>query len=124
MTEGRNTGFKKILEALEKNGSPLPEFETDEAHDYFITRLFVREGFYDYQEDNQDVNGTLSGTLSHPEDQKKKIKALIRGNPKITRKELGLVLSISERSIQRLLNDMPDIHFTGGGRSGHWVIDE
>ena len=124
LTEGRNTGFKKILEALEKNGSPLPEFETDEAHDYFITRLFVREGFYDYQEDNQDVNGTLSGTLSHPEDQKKKIKALIRGNPKITRKELGLVLSISERSIQRLLNDMPDIHFTGGGRSGHWVIDE
>ena len=124
MTEGRNTGFKKILEALEKNGSPLPEFETDEAHDYFITRLFVRKGFYDYQEDNQDVNGTLSGTLSHPEDQKKKIKALIRGNPKITRKELGLVLSISERSIQRLLNGMPDIHFTGGGRSGHWVIDE
>ena len=33
-----------ILEALEKNGSPLPEFETDENHDYFITRLFVRMG--------------------------------------------------------------------------------
>ena len=49
LTEGRNTGFKKILDALNKNGSPLPEFETDEAHDYFITRLFVRGGFYDYQ---------------------------------------------------------------------------
>ena len=31
LTEGRNTGFKKIVDALEVNGSPKPEFETDEA---------------------------------------------------------------------------------------------
>ena len=41
LTEGRNTGFKKILRAIKKNGSPLPVFETDEAHDYFVTRFFV-----------------------------------------------------------------------------------
>lgn len=29
LTEGRNTGFKKILNALEANGSPKPEFEPD-----------------------------------------------------------------------------------------------
>lgn len=46
LTEGRNTGFRKILNALERNGSPKPEFETDEEHSYFITRLFVREGFW------------------------------------------------------------------------------
>lgn len=45
LTEGRNTGFNKILNALKKNGSPLPEFETNDAHDYFITRLFIRSGF-------------------------------------------------------------------------------
>ena len=45
MTEGRNTGFKKILDALEANGSPKPEFETDKDHSYFISRLFVHEGF-------------------------------------------------------------------------------
>ena len=55
LTEGRNTGFKKILNALKKNGSPLPEFETDESHDYFITRLFVREGFYDYENGTEIV---------------------------------------------------------------------
>ncbi len=34
LTEGRNTGFKKITDALEANGSPKPEFETDESrHD-------------------------------------------------------------------------------------------
>ena len=36
LTEGRNTGFKKILDAIHANGSPLPEFETDEDHTYFI----------------------------------------------------------------------------------------
>ena len=45
LTEGRNTGFGKILSALEENGSPKPEFETDEGHNYSITRLFVHEAF-------------------------------------------------------------------------------
>lgn len=45
LTEGRNTGFKKILDALNNNGSPKPEFETDEDRSYFISRLFVQEEF-------------------------------------------------------------------------------
>lgn len=32
LTEGRNTGFKKILDSIRANGSPLPEFETDDEH--------------------------------------------------------------------------------------------
>lgn len=53
LTEGRNTGFKKILDALEANGSPKPEFETDEERSYFITRLFIHEGFLEnYKEVN------------------------------------------------------------------------
>ena len=45
LTEGRNTGFKKILDALEENGSPKPIFETDDDHSYFISRLFIHKGF-------------------------------------------------------------------------------
>ena len=45
LTEGRNIDFKKILDALEANGSPKPEFETDDARTYFITRLFIHEKF-------------------------------------------------------------------------------
>lgn len=33
LTEGRNTGFKKILDALEANSSPKPEFETESCDD-------------------------------------------------------------------------------------------
>ena len=45
LAEGRNTGFGKILRTLEENGSPKPEFETDDDHSYFISRLFVHEAF-------------------------------------------------------------------------------
>ena len=33
------------MDALEANGSPKPEFETDEDRSYFVTRLFIHEGF-------------------------------------------------------------------------------
>jgi ATP-dependent DNA helicase RecG len=47
LIEGRNTGFRKILRTLEHNGSPLPEFETDEERSYFITRLRRHPAFAD-----------------------------------------------------------------------------
>lgn len=47
MTEGRNTGFSKILKALEENGSPKPEFETDDEHSYFISRIYAHDAFLD-----------------------------------------------------------------------------
>jgi len=55
LTEGRNTGFKKILDALQSNGSPLPEFETDEAHDYFVSRLYIHPAFLDDTSSNQNL---------------------------------------------------------------------
>ena len=48
LTEGRNAGFRNFLDALRQNSSPLSEFETNGAHDYFIARLFIRDGFFDY----------------------------------------------------------------------------
>lgn len=39
LTEGRSTGIPKILRAMAANGSPPPEFETDEEHSYFQVRL-------------------------------------------------------------------------------------
>lgn len=82
LTEGRNTGFRKILKALEKNGSPLPEFETDEAHDYFITRLYVRDGFYDYQ---KKIDASIAE--ENPKDTQENPKETATDNPKETAAE-------------------------------------
>ena len=52
-----------------------------------------------------------------------RLRELIRRDSKTTRKQMAEALGISERSVQRILNKMSDVHFTGGGRKGHWVID-
>jgi ATP-dependent DNA helicase RecG len=41
LTEGRSTGIPKILRAIKQNGSPQPEFETDEDRNYFLVRFPV-----------------------------------------------------------------------------------
>ena len=61
LTEGRNTGFKKILDALEANGSPKPEFETNEDRSFFITRLFIHEAF------KKSTNIVEGGDISNSE---------------------------------------------------------
>lgn len=49
LTEGRNTGFRKIWNALRLNGSPEPLFETDEERTYFATTLYIHPEFLDQQ---------------------------------------------------------------------------
>lgn len=43
LTEGRNTGIRKMLAALRNNGSPDPVFETDEDRLYFLVTIFSRQ---------------------------------------------------------------------------------
>lgn len=45
LTEGRNTGFGKILNALEKNGLPKPLFETDDERTSFAATIFIHPNF-------------------------------------------------------------------------------
>jgi ATP-dependent DNA helicase RecG len=39
LTEGRSTGIPKIREAMRRNGSPPPRFDTDEERTYFLAEL-------------------------------------------------------------------------------------
>ena len=53
LSEKRSTGITKILETLRLNGSPLPEFETDDERNYFIVTIRPHETF---QIDNKTKN--------------------------------------------------------------------
>ena len=114
LTEGRNTGFKKILDALEANGSPKPEFETDDDRSYFITRLFIHEGFLkktgerslnEVSEKNErSLSEVLSGVLK-PSDfcKAKKIIRFIEENGEITPKDAEMVSGKSPATARRYL---------------------
>ena len=123
------SGLKKIKTLCDEAGVKY-EFQKEA---YGFTVVFYRhcgEGWAwsgnqeDSQKDNQSASGTLDGTLSPSDDPKGYLKKLIMQNQKVTRKQMAASLGISERSIQRLLNSMPEVRFTGGGRSGHWEIED
>jgi ATP-dependent DNA helicase RecG len=44
LTEGRSTGIPKILRVMKQNGSPAPQFESDEERTSFLIRLPVHRG--------------------------------------------------------------------------------
>ena len=60
LTEGRSTGIPKMLRTMTENGSPAPEFETDEDRTYNLVRLPVHADA-DWQE-LAGTGGTSRGT--------------------------------------------------------------
>ena len=123
------SGLKKIKTLCDEAGVKY-EFQKEA---YGFTVVFYRHcgegwgwsgGQEDSQKDDQTASGTLNGTLSPSDDPRTQLKKLITQNKKVTRKQMAAALGISERSVQRLLNSMPEVRFTGGGRSGHWEISD
>ncbi len=45
LSEKKSTGISKILRELKRNGSPMPEFETDVDRTYMITTIKIHERF-------------------------------------------------------------------------------
>ena len=132
LTEGRNTGFKKILDAIHANGSPLPEFEMDDERTYFITRFFVHEAFraagnnpskekenwndnvYNVQKDVQKKTGLETEVL-----------AIITVQKDITLTKMAVQLNVSPKTVQRAIDVLKAGGFVvrkGGRRYGYWEI--
>lgn len=132
LTEGRNTGFKKILDALAENGSPKPEFETDESHSYFITRLFIQVEFLKGNGDESTPKSTPKSTPLRKrekelkrEELRREILELIKKNSNITKVEMAETLGVTIYALKRELAFMAEEHvaeFVGFSRNGKWVI--
>ena len=130
LTEGRNTGFKKILDALEANGSPKPEFETDEARSYFITRLFVHKGFNSVNEDEHQKEPKRSQKgakkeLKKGNERKQAIMELLIANPTMTQTQLREQLNLTRKQIQTDMKELQEegmLIRDGSNRKGRWII--
>lgn len=133
LTEGRNTGIRKILNALEKNGSPLPESITDEDHSYFITRLFIRDGFYDYDNVVENVAeelpptmaSLLSGFTKKKREAAMRLALAILENSQITISEMAAISGMTTRTVQRYLKEFQDVGAmkrTGSDKSGERIL--
>lgn len=129
LTEGRNTGFGKILSALEENGSPKPEFETDEGHNYFITRLFVHKAFMKQERKGAEVGrkGAKVGRKGAKKGIERSLEILnrMRENPLITQVKLMEEFGLSRKQIQNIIQYLRQnglVEREGSNRSGKWIV--
>ena len=128
LTEGRNTGFKKILDALEANGSPKPEFETDEDRSYFITRLFIHEKFVN--DSDEELKRSRKGAEKEPKkgtERKQAILAILVENPTITQTQLMEEMNLTRKQVQKDMKELQKdgvLVREGTNRSGRWVVKE
>ena len=69
-------------------------------------------------------DGTQPGTQPGTQSIEDSILKLIMSNDRIARAEMSKALGISIRSLQRIMNGMDSVSFTGHGKSGHWEIKD
>lgn len=126
LTEGRNTGFRKILNALERNGSPEPIFETDPERLSFCTTIFIHPQFLP---SNETKDGTKSGTKKAAPNRRTErmqlILSAIQENSQVTVRALVEDFGISKNTILRILKELQEtgtIKREGSSRKGRWVI--
>jgi len=114
LSEKQCTGIIKILRELEKNGSPPPEFRTDEGRNYLIVTVRIRDGFKaENKKSAQKSERTLSELLSElllPDDYKKLIPIIthIEANDNIKPSEAEALLGKSPATIRRYLGILVD----------------
>ena len=127
LTEGRNTGFRKILNALDRNGSPAPIFETDPDRLSFCTTIFIHPQFLpSYEGRNEGRSGAKN------EEQKslsaartERILSAISENPHITMRSLAEELDIPRSAVERILKNLREaggVRHEGSTKKGRWVV--
>ncbi len=110
LSEKKSTGISKILRELKKNGSPLPEFETDTDRTYMITTIKIHERF-DFENKNfsQKNDRSLTEVLTEVLSEKnyEKVHPIIRyldKNMEITPQTAEKVVGKSKSTTYRYLS--------------------
>ena len=123
LTEGRNTGFGKILRSLKKNGSPKPLFETDDERTSFAATIYIHPGFVangnDYGNDYGNNFGNENGN-----DNIRQVFTMMKNNPNVTIDEIVSATSIGKRTVCRIIKELKEngIVRREGTKNGKWII--
>lgn len=127
LTEGRNTGFQKIIRALKTNGSPMPVFETDEERTYFVTTIFIHP---DFLTSNETINGAINGAINEVKntdltDNEQIVLNAMQMDNSITIAKMTSLLGLSKTTIHRVLSSLKTkkkIQREGSKKNGKWII--
>ena len=48
---------------------------------------------------------------------------MIKEDNKVSRKDVAMILGVSEKTITRYIKEIPNIKYVGKGKNGHWKVD-
>ena len=137
LTEGRNTGFGKILRALEKNGSPKPLFETDDERTSFAATIYIHPEFCKATIDLSTNQGTNQATdqttdqTNQATDQdsqetiENRILSVIKNNPQVTQVQISKYLNVKASTVKYYIGKMNKAKILkreGTKQKGRWII--
>lgn len=118
----------RVLDVLEANGSPKPEFETDEDRSYFITRLFIHEKFINAS--TEDLKRSQKGAEKEPKkgaERKQAILTILEKNPMMTQTQIMKEMNLTRKQVQKDMKDLQKegiLVREGTNRNGHWVVKD
>ena len=124
LTEGRNTGFRKIRNALHNNGSPEPLFETDEERIYFSTTLYVHPDFEKSKTITRDGNdGNPDGNDGLTE-MELVVFSKIKNFPKLSVQRIADRIGVSKPTVERAQRKLKEKGFIQrqGSTRGSWIL--
>lgn len=129
MTEGRSTGFPKIYKALKRNGSPSPQFETDEKNQYFLATVKIHPMFLTEQDTGGDV---VKDVVKELTDRQLIILNILKhsvvNDVVETAASIATKIAVTPRTVQREFAELQSlglIRREGGRKNGHWeVLDQ
>ena len=52
------------------------------------------------------------------------IKGMIKEDNKVSRKDIAMILGVSEKTITRYIKEIPNIKYAGKGKKGHWEFND
>ncbi|MCL2499153.1 MAG: putative DNA binding domain-containing protein [Defluviitaleaceae bacterium] len=121
LSEKKSTGITKILRTLKSNGSPPPEFETNEERDYLIVTIHRHEAF----KNNEPVNEIENEIVNERVNRHASILRILEKHPSLTIKQLSEATKISVATLKRemkLLKEGKRIERVGSDKSGYWRL--
>jgi ATP-dependent DNA helicase RecG len=124
LSEKQCTGITKILRELKDNGSPPPEFKTDEGRHYMIVTIRIRDGFEAEEKKLAQKSERTLSELLEPKDYEKLLPVIkyIEANENIKPSEAESLLGKSSATVRRYLGILVDAQvLTKNGKANNTV---
>ena len=67
---------------------------------------------------SQDVSRMSLGEIENI------IKDMIKEDNKVSRKDVAMIVGVSEKTITRYIKEIPNIKYVGKGKKGHWELND